>query len=61
MRKTARKLVLRSEALRTLTNMDLVRVIGGIDSGDNQYLQAWQTGDKQCDAPAFAIAIANCR
>jgi len=51
MKKPPRRLALRSETLRTLTNMDLVRAVGGIDSSDNQRLDAHQTGDKQCPSP----------
>ena len=52
MKKPPRKLVLHSETLRTLTNMDLVRAVGGLDSGDNQCLNAYETGAKQCPGAA---------
>jgi hypothetical protein len=53
MKKTPRKLALHSETLRMLTNIDLVRAVGGIDSAENQYLEA-QTGAKQCPGAAVA-------
>jgi hypothetical protein len=51
MMKANRKLVLRRESLRTLTNMDLRRVAGGADSGA---AQQFDTGDAACrtDTPA---------
>jgi hypothetical protein len=61
MKKPPRKLVLHSETLRMLTNLDLTRAVGGIASGDKQRLDAYQTGAKQCEAPAIVIATANCR
>ena len=41
MKKASRNLVLRSETLRTLVNLDLARVVGGVESGTN-------SGDFQC-------------
>jgi len=58
MKKTPRKFVLRSETLRTLPNMDLVRVGGGNDSGANQCLDAAQSGAKQCGTGVDAGVIA---
>jgi hypothetical protein len=54
MKKTARKLVLRSETLRTLANMDLARVRGGFDSTTAQcpYQAIVDSGAAACDTPA---------
>jgi len=54
MKKTARKLVLRSETLRTLANMDLARVGGGFDSTAAQclYQAVVDSGAAVCDTPA---------
>jgi len=59
MKKTLRKLVLRSETLRMLADTALARVVGGIESGDVQ-CQASQTGDKQCSTGVAAAATAAC-
>jgi hypothetical protein len=62
MKKTPRRLVLRSETLRMLANMDLVRAVGGFDSGAaTRPNQAVDTGDKACEAPAGPIATGACR
>jgi len=63
MKKTPPKLVLRSETLRTLANMDLARAVGGFDSGGIQCLVDAQTGDKQCQTGvgAGASSTAVCR
>jgi hypothetical protein len=61
MKKPLPKLVLHRETLRMLTNLDLTRAVGGLDSVDNQYLDVYQTGAKQCEALAVVIATANCR
>lgn len=60
MKKASRKLVLRSETLRDLANMDLARVVGGIQSGDKPcpLVVAPETGDHQC--PALAVATVAC-
>jgi len=58
MKKTPRKLVLSSETLRTLANMDLARAIGGLDSGIIQCLADAQTGAKQCQAGVNADSSA---
>lgn len=51
MKKTPRRLVLRSETLRALANVDLSVVLGG-DSGDvqcpNQLRALVDSGDVQC-------------
>jgi hypothetical protein len=42
-----------------LANMDLVRAVGGFDSGAApRPNQAVDTGDKACEAPAIVIATA---
>lgn len=46
MKEPTRKLTLRAETLRTLTGMELVRVVGG----DDPVLS--DTGAKMCPAPA---------
>ena len=60
MKKTPRKLVLRSETLRTLPNVDLAHVIGGFDSGAEQCLVAYESGLKQCRTGADVAATAAC-
>jgi hypothetical protein len=50
MKKASRNLVLRSETLRTLANMDLSHVAGGDDSGAKQCPAPFETGAKQCPA-----------
>ena len=62
MKKHPRNLALRSETLRTLVNMDLERVVGGIDSGAKQCLAVPDTGDKACTSTAIVVsATAACR
>ena len=61
MKKTPRTLVLRRETLRTLTNMDLMRAAGGIDSGVQQCLALLDTGDKACTSTAAIDATTACR
>jgi len=61
MKKTFRKLVLRSETLRTLTNMDLVRAVGGSDSGAQQCPAVLDTGQVNCATGAATVATAACR
>jgi hypothetical protein len=60
MKKTPRRLVLRSETLRTLANMDLSRAIGGVDSGDNPCAAIRDTGLVACATYAAVIATAAC-
>jgi hypothetical protein len=50
MRKSLPKLVLRKEALRALSGIDLARVIGG----DVDAQLATESGDKQCGSRAAA-------
>jgi hypothetical protein len=59
MKKANRNLLLRSETLRTLANMELARAIGGIDSGDFQCpaVAAAESGAFQCPYTA-AVATA---
>ena len=62
MKKTLRKLVLRSETLRTLANMDLARAVGGIDSGAEPCGALLDTGLKACPTGvAVVIPTAACR
>jgi hypothetical protein len=62
MKKTPRKLVLRSETLRMLAKLDLARAIGGFDSGAQacEGPVVFESGAAQCDAPRLAIATAAC-
>jgi hypothetical protein len=46
MRKTAPKLALRKETLRTLSDLDLTRVVGG--QGETAPLAGDLTHDKEC-------------
>ena len=48
MKKTPRKLVLRSQTLRVLANIDLARAVGGLDSDNVQSPAVVNTGDKAC-------------
>jgi hypothetical protein len=59
MKKASRNLVLRSETLRTLANMELARAVGGADSGDKQCpaAVAADSGAFQCPYTA-AVATA---
>jgi len=54
MKKASRNLVLRSETLRTLTNMELAGAVGGGYSGAKQCaaVLAFDSGDVQCPVPA---------
>jgi len=61
MKKTPQKLVLRSEMLRTLANMDLARAVGGVDSGAAPCVAVFDTGRVNCVTDAVAIATAACR
>ena len=60
MKKTRTKLVLRSEILRTLANMDLTRAVGGVDSGAVPCAAVYDSGPKYCEGPATIIATAAC-
>jgi hypothetical protein len=48
MKKTPPKLVLRSQTLRVLADMDLVRAVGGLDSGNAPCPRVADTGDAAC-------------
>jgi len=64
MKKTARKLVLRSETLRVLADIDLSRVMGGGDSRNGQHQDVVDTGAANCTTTGNAIAVdttADCR
>ena len=52
MKKSPSKLVLRKETLRSLSDVDLARVIGGDSAAANL---STQSGDKQCPGPAGAM------
>ena len=52
MKKTARKLVLRSETLRLLADIDLSRVMGGGDSRNGQCLGVVETTGAVCTTTA---------
>jgi len=64
MKKTPRRLVLRSETLRTLANLDLARAVGGVDSGAATcpHQAIVDSGDKACtEGAVVVIATAACR
>jgi hypothetical protein len=52
MKKIPRKLVFRSETLRTLDNIDLVRARGGGDSADADLMDRTQSGINCVAQPA---------
>ena len=54
MKKTPRRLVLHSETLRTLANMDLARAVGGVDS-DAAPPAAYDSGRIAC--ATFAVVV----
>jgi hypothetical protein len=61
MKKTPRKLVLRSEIVRSLANMDLMRAVGGFGSGAEPCQVVFDTGKKDCESQAAVIPTAACR
>lgn len=61
MKKTTRKLVLCSQTLRVLANVDLARAVGGLDSGNVQCAAVADTGDAACPTWQPAVATAACR
>jgi len=61
MKRTRHKLVLRHETLRTLTNMDLSRALGGFDSGAEQCSAVPDSGSKYCESVAVIVATVVCR
>ena len=58
MKKTPRKLVLRTETLRALANIDLARAVGGAESGANQCSPAFDTGRVACQTGTDAVVTA---
>lgn len=52
MKKTPQKLVLRSETLRTLGNLELARALGGSGSAAVPCPGLFDTGDKACEGRA---------
>jgi hypothetical protein len=58
MKKTPKKLMLRSETVRTLANMDLARVVGGFDT--QQCAAVLDTGLVACATGAVVIATEAC-
>ena len=60
MKKTLRKLVLRSETLRMLADTELARIVGGLESGAVQCQAVFETGDKQCSTGVAAAATTAC-
>lgn len=54
MKKTPRKLVLRSETLRALGRVELVRALGGSGSAALPCPGLMWSGDKACEAQAVA-------
>jgi len=62
MKKTPKKLVLRSETLRTLAKLDLARAIGGVNSGAAPCPAVFDSGRVNCtEGPAVVIATVACR
>jgi hypothetical protein len=60
MKKTSRKLVLRSQTLRVLADIDLTRAVGGFDSGNGQCQAAVDSGAAACTTTLAAAATAAC-
>lgn len=59
MTKTSRKLVLRGQTLRVLDNIDLVRAVGGLDSGAATRPAVADSGAAVCPTwPTAAVATA---
>jgi hypothetical protein len=58
MKKTPTKLVLRSQIVRVLTNLDLTHAVGGLDSGDARCPKIFDTGDVACDTGARIVTTA---
>jgi len=58
MKKTPRKLVLRSQTLRVLANTDLARAFGGLNSGDVRCPAVVDSGDAACPTTVAAVATA---
>ncbi len=49
MKKTPRKLVLRSQTVRALTDIDLTHALGGLNSGNPTCPKIFDTGHRTCD------------
>lgn len=60
MKKTSRKLVLRSQTLRVLADIDLTRAAGGLDSANGQCPAAADSGAAACTTTIAAVATAAC-
>jgi hypothetical protein len=52
MKKISRKLVLRSETIRMLANMDLARAVGGFNSNATQCTAFFDSDPKACQTDA---------
>lgn len=61
MKKPPRKLVLRSQTLRMLVNIDLARAVGGLNSDNAQCPAIADTGDAACPTWQAAVATVACR
>lgn len=61
MKKTSRKLVLRSQTLRVLADIDLTRAVGGLDSANGQCAAAADSGAAACTTTIAAAATVACR
>jgi hypothetical protein len=61
MKKTPRKLVLRSQTLRTLTHLDLASAVGGLNSGNAPCPAVADTYDAVCPTWQAAVATVTCR
>ena len=60
MKKTRPKLALRSETLRTLTDMELTRAAGGVNSDRVQCPVALDTGLVACATGTIVVATGTC-
>jgi len=61
MKKTPRKLVLRSQTVRVLANIDLTHAVGGLTSNNTRCTKIFDTGDRACDTDGFIVATVTCR
>jgi hypothetical protein len=59
MKKTPQKLVLRTETLRALANIDLARAVGGLNSGAVQ-CPLVDSGKINCDTDVVVTATTAC-
>jgi len=60
MKKTPRKLVLRTQTLRVLVDMDLTRAVGGLASGNALCPAVADTGRVDCPTTVAALPSAAC-